>query len=159
MCRRAVEKAGLPLSLGDCDAFARDLAAETGLSTLVNVVLGDRQFLVGRHNPTGTQLPDFSRILPRLDGTQDVGFCPHVVARRKALPLRDVCLIPKFASNPVVNGMGVRSYHGAPVIRPSDNEVRVTICAIGSRPLSQAEGRRVDAAVKAARDRFLEPIR
>lgn len=55
--------------------------------------------------------PEVGRYLAR-----DHGFCPHVVARRRALVLEDVRDYPRFAGNPVVDVFGIRSYLGAPLI-------------------------------------------
>jgi hypothetical protein len=66
------------------------------------------------------------------------GFCPHVVTRRKALVLDDVFAYPRFAGNPVVDELGVRSYLGAPLI-DEDGMVLGTVCAIDPSPHSGAE--------------------
>lgn len=112
------------LVLGDhpeptLDAFAYALADLTGAPyAMVNFLGEEGQFLAGLHTPavapvvradgTGALL---GRTLPR-----DHGFCPHVVARRKALVLEDVSDYPRFAGNPVVDEFGIRSYLGAPLI-------------------------------------------
>ena len=49
---------------------------------------------------------------------RDHGYCPHVVVRRKALVLEDVCDYPRFAGNPVVDEIGIRSYLGRAADRP-----------------------------------------
>lgn len=101
------------------DAFAYGLAELTGAPyAMVNLPGENGQFFAGLHTPpvapvvrsdgTGA-LP--GRVLPR-----DHGFCPHVVARRKALVLEDVSDYPRFAGNPVVDEFGIRSYLGAPLI-------------------------------------------
>ncbi|MBQ0825832.1 GAF domain-containing protein [Streptomyces tagetis] len=97
------------------DAFADGLAvlAEAPYA-MVNFLVENGQFFAGLHAPdppgegTGAAL---GRFLAR-----DHGFCPHVVARRKALVLEDVRDYPRFAGNPVVDGFGIRSYLGAPLI-------------------------------------------
>ncbi|PWJ03851.1 histidine kinase [Streptomyces sp. NWU49] len=112
------------LGLGDrpepaLDAFAYGLAELTGAPyAMVNFLGENGQFFAGLRTPatapfargdgTGALL---GRVLPR-----DHGFCPHVVARRKALVLEDVSDYPRFAGNPVVDGFGIRSYLGAPLI-------------------------------------------
>ncbi|MGC3001995.1 GAF domain-containing protein [Streptomyces sp. G35A] len=112
------------LGLGDrpepaLDAFAYGLAELTGAPyAMVNFLGADGQFFAGLRTPavapvvradgTGALL---GRVLPR-----DHGFCPHVVARRKALVLEDVTDYPRFAGNPVVDEFGIRSYLGAPLI-------------------------------------------
>ncbi|CAL9643550.1 GAF domain-containing protein [Streptomyces griseomycini] len=112
------------LGLGDrpepeLDAFAYGLAELTGAPYAMVNFLGEHgQFFAGLRTPavapvvrgdgTGALL---GRALPR-----DHGFCPHVVARRKALVLEDVSDYPRFAGNPVVDEFGIRSYLGAPLI-------------------------------------------
>lgn len=101
------------------DTFAHRLADLTGAPyAMVNFPGEKGQFYAGLHTPgvapvvrgdgTGALL---GRVLPR-----DHGFCPHVVARRKALVLEDVSDYPRFAGNPVVDEFGIRSYMGAPLI-------------------------------------------
>ncbi|MEU4485339.1 MULTISPECIES: GAF domain-containing protein [Streptomyces] len=101
------------------DAFARRLAEFTGAPyAMVNFPDEQRQFYAGLYVPAvapvvrgdGTS-PQVGRALPR-----DHGFCPHVVARRKALVLEDVRDYPRFAGNPVVDEFGIRSYLGAPLL-------------------------------------------
>jgi GAF domain-containing protein len=64
---------------------------------------------------------------------RDHGFCPHVIARRKALVLEDVRDYPRFAGNPVVDEFGIRSYLGAPLI-DSTGMVLGTVCAADVQP-------------------------
>ncbi|OIJ63076.1 GAF domain-containing protein [Streptomyces mangrovisoli] len=101
------------------DAYATRLAELTCVPyAMVNFPDGHGQFFAGLHLPPtgpvpkedGTR-PEIGRRLPR-----DHGFCPHVLARRRALALEDVRDYPRFAGNPVVDGLGVRSYLGAPLI-------------------------------------------
>ncbi|MEU1082482.1 GAF domain-containing protein [Streptomyces sp. NPDC005908] len=124
--RQALERARRlrRLGLGEhpdpgLDAFARGLAELTGAPYAVVNFPGEHgQFFAGLYTPgvspvlrsdgTGAVL---GRALPR-----DHGFCPHVVARRKALVLEDVSDYPRFAGNAVVDEFGVRSYMGAPLI-------------------------------------------
>ncbi|MET9390100.1 GAF domain-containing protein [Streptomyces sp. NPDC006624] len=101
------------------DAFAYRLAELTGAPyAMVNFPGEQGQFYAGLCVPAVAPLvrddgtsPHLGRTLPR-----DHGFCPHVVARRKALALEDVRDYPRFAGNPVVDEFGVRSYLGAPLI-------------------------------------------
>ncbi|MEU6915138.1 GAF domain-containing protein [Streptomyces olindensis] len=101
------------------DTFAHRLAELTGAPyAMVNFPDEQRQFYAGLYVPAvapvvrsdGTS-PQLGRTLPR-----DHGFCPHVVARRKALVLEDVHDYPRFSGNPVVDEFGIRSYLGAPLI-------------------------------------------
>jgi hypothetical protein len=55
----------------------------------------------------------------------DHGYCPEVMGLRLGRVLSDVCLHPRFRSNPVVDRLGVRTYAGAPVI----------VTPAGDRPL------------------------
>ncbi|MGW1025695.1 GAF domain-containing protein [Streptomyces sp. NPDC002577] len=101
------------------DAFADRLAEVTGAPYAgVNFIDENRQFFAGLHAPgcghgaTGPLgAPPANRYMVR-----DHGFCPHVIVRRKALVLEDVCDFPRFAGNPVVDEIGIRSYMGAPLI-------------------------------------------
>lgn len=63
----------------------------------------------------------------------DHGYCPHVVVRRKALVLDDVCDYPRFAGNPVVDKLGIRTYVGAPLIDRTGTALG-TICIIDQEP-------------------------
>jgi GAF domain-containing protein len=131
MPRRAVRLR--ELGLGDnpdpeFDAFARRLAeaardligARHSPSAMVNFVT-DHQFFAGLY---ATPPDDSPVIADSTGGAADagrempleVGFCPHVVVRRKALVLDDVCDYPRFAGSPLVDTMGIRSYLGAPLI-------------------------------------------
>ncbi|MGW0085675.1 GAF domain-containing protein [Streptomyces sp. NPDC003393] len=72
--------------------------------------------------------PEVGRHLAR-----DHSFCPHVVARRRALVLEDVRDYPRFAGNPVVDEFGIRSYLGAPLI-DSTGMVLGTVCVVDVVP-------------------------
>ncbi|MGW2032354.1 MULTISPECIES: GAF domain-containing protein [Streptomyces] len=118
------------------DAFADHLAQLTGaLYAMVNFIAEEHQFFAGLSAPAtspvvrddGTRAR-IGRVLPR-----DHGFCPHVVVRRKALVLEDVGDYPRFACNPVVDGYGIRSYLGAPLIDSSGMALG-TVCAADTAP-------------------------
>jgi GAF domain-containing protein len=119
----------------ELDAFARELAeaarelsgAETPPFAMVNFVT-DRQYLGGLYVPPGPDAVDLERELPL-----DHGYCPHVVVRRKALVLDDVCDYPRFAGNPVVDKLGIRTYVGAPLIDRTGAALG-TICIVESEP-------------------------
>lgn len=115
------------------DEFARRLAqiADAPIGG-VNFIDENQQFFAGMHAPGGSDshavvapLPpeDPSRIMDR-----EQGYCPHVVVRGKALVLEDVCDYPRFAGDPSVDDMGVRSYMAAPLIDRS-GMVLGTVCA------------------------------
>ncbi|MDF3301819.1 GAF domain-containing protein [Streptomyces tropicalis] len=119
------------------DAFADLLADRTGAPyAMVNLPCENRQFFAGLHRPERDVLSvdtdgtrrEVGRYLPR-----DHGFCPHVVARRKALVLDDVRDYPRFAGNPVVDEFGIRSYLGAPLI-DSTQTVLGTVCVVDTEP-------------------------
>ncbi|MEV8593847.1 GAF domain-containing protein [Streptomyces sp. NPDC052012] len=124
------------------DAFAYGLAELTGAPyAMVNFLGEESQFFAGLYTPaappavrsdgTGALL---GRVLPR-----DHGFCPHVVARRKALVLQDVSDYPRFAGNPVVDEFGIRSYLGAPLIDSTGMVLgTVSVCDIRPRAWGQA---------------------
>ncbi|MEV5976339.1 GAF domain-containing protein [Streptomyces sp. NPDC052114] len=107
------------------DAFADRLAELTGAPySMVNFIDEERQFFAGQHTPDGGAC----RYLAR-----DHGYCPHVVVRRKALVLEDVRDYPRFAGNPVVDEIGIRSYLGAPLIDRTDI-VLGTVCVVDVEP-------------------------
>ncbi|HET6857325.1 MAG TPA: GAF domain-containing protein [Streptomyces sp.] len=134
----------LQLGIGDravpaFDTFADRLAEVTGAPySMVNFIDENRQFFAGLHTPTGTHTGTdlgavaaagkIGRFLAR-----DHGYCPYVVARRKALVLEDVCDYPRFAGNPVVDEIGIRSYMGAPLIDRT-GLVLGTICVVDTEP-------------------------
>ncbi|MEU0066956.1 GAF domain-containing protein, partial [Streptomyces albidoflavus] len=64
---------------------------------------------------------------------RDHGYCPYVVVRRKALVLEDVCDFPRFAGNPVVDEIGIRSYLGAPLIDRTGLALG-TVCVVDTQP-------------------------
>jgi len=119
------------------DAYAHHLAELTGTPyAMVNFIDENRQFFAGLH------LPQVAPRVVKADGTtpvlgrqlaRDHGFCPHVVVRRKALVLEDVCDYPRFAGNAVVDEFGIRSYLGAPLI-DSTGMVLGTVCVVDVEP-------------------------
>lgn len=120
----------------ELDQFARELAeAARELSgadhtpfAMVNFVT-DQQYLGGLYTPPS---PDGSVALSR-EIPLDHGYCPHVVVRRKALVLDDVCDYPRFAGNPVVDKLGIRTYVGAPLIDRTGAALG-TICIVDNEP-------------------------
>ncbi|MFF9342533.1 MULTISPECIES: GAF domain-containing protein [unclassified Streptomyces] len=105
------------------DEFAQRLAEVTGAPfSMVNFIDENRQFFAGLHTPGGSHSgSDLGAAAAGAGGVgrfmaRDHGYCPHVVVRRKALVLEDVCDYPRFAGNPVVDEIGIRSYMGAPLI-------------------------------------------
>jgi GAF domain-containing protein len=121
------------------DDFARKLAEVTRAPySMVNFVGENRQFFAGLHTPSGTHRGtgpgaapgggEVGRFMAR-----DHGYCPHVVVRRKALVLEDVCDYPRFAGNPVVDEIGIRSYLGAPLIDRTGMALG-TVCVVDTEP-------------------------
>ncbi|ARF76543.1 GAF domain-containing protein [Kitasatospora albolonga] len=127
-------------SFDDFDAFADKVAEVTASPfSMVNFIDENRQFFAGLHTPAGNRGgqelgavaaggPRGARYMAR-----DHGYCPHVVVRRKALVLEDVCDYPRFAGNPVVDDIGVRSYLGAPLIDRTGIALG-TVCAVDTVP-------------------------
>ncbi|MFD0557640.1 GAF domain-containing protein [Stackebrandtia endophytica] len=123
------------------DEFARKLAETTGAPyAMVNFIDEERQYFAGLHTP-GSDDSDPSAAQDAAAGNaepgrvmeRDHGYCPHVVVRKKALVLEDVCDYPRFAGNPVVDEIGIRSYLGAPLIDHTGTTIG-TICVVDTEP-------------------------
>jgi GAF domain-containing protein len=121
------------------DEFAQNLAQTTSSAfAMVNFIDEDRQYFAGLYaaplTQTGSALAaepaaaDPGRVMAR-----DHGWCPHVVVRRLPLVLDDVCDYPRFAGNPVVDKIGIRSYLGAPLIDRTGTTLG-TICVVDREP-------------------------
>lgn len=122
------------------DAFARKIVESTGaIAAMVNLVGDQRMYFAGVAGRTDLE-PGDPVLLgdPGREMGLDHGFCPHVVARRKALVLDDIYAYPRFAGNPVVDELGVRAYMGAPLI-DDDGTVLGTVCAVDPSPHNGAE--------------------
>ncbi|MGW2087215.1 GAF domain-containing protein [Streptomyces sp. NPDC001880] len=127
-------------SFDNFDAFADRVAEVTEVPfSMVNFIDGNRQFFAGLHTPAGTHKG--SDLGAAAAGSSrsgryvalDRGYCPHVVVRRKALVLEDVCDYPRFAGNPVVDDIGIRSYLGAPLIDRTGIALGA-VCAVDTVP-------------------------
>ncbi|MFB7916831.1 GAF domain-containing protein [Streptomyces sp. NPDC056061] len=127
-------------SFDNFDAFADRVAEVTDVPfSMVNFIDGNRQFFAGLHTPNGAQKG--SDLGAAAAGSSragryvalDRGYCPHVVVRRKALVLEDVCDYPRFAGNPVVDDIGIRSYLGAPLIDRTGVALGA-VCAVDTVP-------------------------
>ncbi|MFB8352460.1 GAF domain-containing protein [Streptomyces niveus] len=156
------------LGLGDMpdaefDAFATQLAQAAGAPyAMVNFITG-HQFFAGLHTPSATQSgpggpetggnPEVSRIMSR-----DHGYCPDVLNRRKALVLPDVYAYPRFASNEVVDLIGIRTYAGAPLIDERTDTVLGTVCFVGTDPRGKETGRDTLQLIKESRDQLMRLI-
>ncbi|MFR9797975.1 GAF domain-containing protein [Streptomyces sp. MS06] len=120
------------------DVFAGHLAGLAGAPyAMVNFLDEGGQFFAGLRVPVPPlpapgerPQPELGRTLPR-----DHGYCPHVVARRRALALEDVRDYPRFAGNPVVDEYGIHSYLGAPLI-DTTGTVLGTVCVADQSPRS-----------------------
>ncbi|MEU8675256.1 GAF domain-containing protein [Streptomyces sp. NPDC048560] len=122
------------------DAFADKVAEVTETPySMVNFIDENRQFFAGLHTPSGTQGGSDLSTAAAGSGrsgrhmARDHGYCPHVLLRRKALVLDDVCDYPRFAGNPVVDEIGIRSYLGAPLIDRTGIALG-TVCAVDTVP-------------------------
>ncbi|MDI3421900.1 GAF domain-containing protein [Streptomyces luteolus] len=131
-----LNRLGLPTVASEgFDELARDMATKAGfLYGFVNLFLEEQNF-VGLDQPP----PDSGYVIVGRTMSRDHGWCPEVMARKKALPLHDVHASPRFSGNHVVDAVGIRSYFGAPLIHDSGT-VLGTVCVIDpeKRPLSEA---------------------
>ncbi|MFF4978611.1 GAF domain-containing protein [Streptomyces sp. NPDC001046] len=143
----------------DFDKLARDMATQAGfLYGFVNLFLEEQTF-VGLHQPPA----DSGYVIVGRTMSRDHGWCPEVMARKKALPLHDVHASPRFSGNHVVDAVGIRSYFGAPLIHDSGT-VLGTVCVIDpeKRPLSQARRLRdivIDAGAQVMEHIARAPVR
>lgn len=108
------------------DEFAKRLAQMTNAPyAMVNFISEERQYFAGLYTVPGGGDP--GRVMAKTHG-----WCPHVVVRRLALVLDDVCAYPRFAGNPVIDEVGVRAYLGAPLIDHTDTTLG-TICVVDTQ--------------------------
>ncbi|MFI6287653.1 GAF domain-containing protein [Streptomyces sp. NPDC051018] len=131
------------------DRLAGDLADAIGAPYAMVNLITDRQFFAGLHTPPpGSPLPEVDRTM-----SLEHGYCPSLVERRTALVLPDVCTVARFASNPVVDQVGIRSYAGAPLIDPDTGLVLGTVCIVDTSPHRPDTARTTLQLVKEHRDR------
>ncbi|MFE6946005.1 GAF domain-containing protein [Streptomyces chartreusis] len=126
--------------VGAFDAFADLLTGESGLPwAMVNWfgVVPGQQLFVGLSNPVGTDLPQAERTMPELTH----GWCPDVFENRRTLILHDTLAYAQFATNPVIDEFGIRTYQGTPLIDERTDRAWGTICGIGQNPRPRAVGR------------------
>jgi GAF domain-containing protein len=135
---RALGLGGLPDPV--FDAFADLLAETTGSPfALVNFVDEHQQFLAGLRTPGGRSAlllgagTGAGASSPGRRMGRERGYCPYVVVRRRALVLEDVRDFPRFAGNPLVDEVGVRTYLGAPVLDRTGIALG-TVCVIDTEP-------------------------
>ncbi|MFE7964765.1 GAF domain-containing protein [Streptomyces cellulosae] len=127
-----------PMANEDFDDLARDMATQAGfLYGFVNLFLEEQTF-VGLHQPPA----DSGYVIVGRTMSRDHGWCPEVMARKKALPLHDVHASPRFSGNAVVDAVGIRSYFGAPLIHDGGT-VLGTVCVIDPEKRPLAEARRL----------------
>ncbi|MFC8867950.1 GAF domain-containing protein [Streptomyces sp. NPDC057148] len=127
-----------PVANEDFDELASDMAEQAGfLYGFVNLGLEEQTF-VGLHQPPA----DSGYVIVGRTMSRDHGWCPEVMARKKALPLHDVHASPRFSGNAVVDAVGIRSYFGAPLIHESGT-VLGTVCVIDPEKRPLAEARRI----------------
>lgn len=124
-----LHRLGVPTTADeDFDDLARDMATQAGfLYGVVNLFL-EQQTFVGLHQPPA----DSGFVIVDRTMSRDHGWCPEVMARRKALPLHDVHASPRFSGNTVVDAVGILSYVGAPLIHDSGTVLGKVRCMIGS---------------------------
>ncbi|MGC0328040.1 GAF domain-containing protein [Streptomyces sp. SAI-170] len=134
-----IRRLGVPTSADPVfDAFAKDMAARTGLRySFVNLFLADQTFIGLHQPPAESGYVTVSRTMSR-----EHGWCPEVVARRMALPLHDVHASPRFSGNHVVDAVGIRCYFGAPLIHDSGT-VLGTVCVIDPETRLLSDARRI----------------
>lgn len=107
---------------------------------MVNFINQNEQYFAGLYTPDNSNAGalDAARTAAQASPgrvmARDHGYCPHVVVRRKALVLGDVCDYPRFAGNPVVDEIGIRAYMGVPLIEEETGTTLGTICAVASEP-------------------------
>ena len=126
--------------VAEFDEFARELARITSAPyAMVNFIDEHRQYFAGLYTPAADNTVALGPVRaepamrPGRVMARDHGYCPHVVVRRKALVLEDVCDYPRFAGNPVVDEIGIRSYLGAPLIDKTGTTLG-TVCVVDQEP-------------------------
>jgi GAF domain-containing protein len=121
------------------DGLAAKVAHTAGTPyAMVNFVLDTHQYFAGLYEAPAAGHGALEAAKAAAQGSVprtmdlDHGFCPHVVDIKHALVLDDVCAWPRFAGNPVVDELGIRSYIGAPLFDRSGT-VLGTVCAISTQ--------------------------
>ncbi|MGC5000702.1 GAF domain-containing protein [Streptomyces sp. DT195] len=152
---RLFEELGLQLTPQRIfDDFAEDLGRGSGfLYAFVNLISPDGQHFAGLYQPPpGAGYPVMDRGM-RLDH----GWCPHVVHRRRSLPLHNVHAAPQFSGNPVVDAAGITSYYGAPLIHESGTCLG-TVCIADPEPRQLSDSLKLRDQVAAQRDTVMRAI-
>jgi GAF domain-containing protein len=143
------------------DEFASNLARTTNAPyAMVNFIDENQQYFAGLYTAGQSAMelqpaPNQSQVGREM--TRDQGYCPHVVVRKKALVLEDVCDYPRFAGNAVVDEIGIRSYMGAPLIDWKTGVALGTICVVDTD--THPWGREGLATIKSMAQQLVEQIR
>jgi GAF domain-containing protein len=109
-------------AIPEYDDFARQMAqGARGRIALVNFNHGNRQFLAGLHaTEPETLAVEVATVVSQVAVSRELpsglGYCANVLVRRKALVLDDIRDFPRFAGDPLVDMLDLRSYMGAPLI-------------------------------------------
>jgi GAF domain-containing protein len=118
----------------ELDEFAQYVAKIAGApNAMVNLISDTQQYLAGLYLGSATPGPTSSAPPELRSAPLETGYCPHVIARHRALVLDDVFAYPRFAGNDVVDKMGVRSYLGAPLIDRTETALG-TVCVVDNEP-------------------------
>ncbi|MFI6286144.1 GAF domain-containing protein [Streptomyces sp. NPDC051018] len=151
---RRLAELGLTLApVPALDTLAGELAADLNAPYAMVNLITDRQTFTGLRTPPGSDLPPVDRTM-----SLEHGYCPALLDRRKALVLPDVCAVPRFAGNPVVDQIGIRSYAGAPLFDPDTCMVLGTVCAVGTGARPASTARDTLQMIKRHRDRVWQVL-
>jgi GAF domain-containing protein len=130
---RLAKLGALPEADPEFDDVAEEILKVTGATWAGVNFVGENQdqFFPGIAGP-GTKSvngaePEIGRGMPG-----DHGYCVYVVAREKAMALNNVMDYSRFAGNPVVDALGIRSYIGAPLVDPEGATIG-TVWAIDNK--------------------------
>jgi GAF domain-containing protein len=125
----------------DFDAVAARVAEMAGAAySMVNFITESESYFAGLYAPGTSKsgaleaAQTAAHASPGRSMGRQYGYCPHVVARRKALILGDVCDYPRFAGNPIVDEIGIRAYMGVPLIEEETGIALGTVCAAAVEP-------------------------
>ncbi|MEW2117672.1 GAF domain-containing protein [Streptomyces sp. NPDC005474] len=126
------------------DDIANDMGERAGfLYAMVNAFGQEQTFLGLRNPPQDAGYPIVGRTMSRSHG-----WCPEVVRRKLSLPLPNVAASPRFASNHVVDAIGIQAYFGSPVIDEQTGLALLTVCIIDPEPRTLNDARRLLAITK-----------
>ncbi|MGY1502938.1 GAF domain-containing protein [Streptomyces sp. QTS52] len=126
------------------DDIANDMGERADfLYAMVNAFGAEQTFLGLRNPPRDAGYPIVGRTMSRSHG-----WCPEVIRRKLSLPLPNVAASPRFASNLVVDAIGIQSYFGSPIIDAQTGLALLTVCIIDPEPRTLRDARRVLAIVK-----------